>query len=97
MGRLGEPVPRLGKARTLDKVDTWPLHSLEPLVFVLPWMLARATQLTWNMESSSPCGTLACCHTGPTLQGKLQIPHLTRVQDHTESAEVVSKEVGILL
>lgn len=65
--QLGEPVPRPGKARTLDKVGTWPLHSLQPLAFVLPWILAWATHLTWNTESSSPCRTPACCYTRPAL------------------------------
>lgn len=77
--RLGEPVPRLGEARTLDKAGTWSLDSLGPLAFALPWILAWATQPAWDMESSSPRRTLPDrCYTCPPLQGKFQAQGPTR-------------------
>lgn len=60
----GEPVPRLGKARTLDKVGTWPLHSLQPLALVLPWILA------WANSSDLEHGVLF------TLQDSCLLLHL---------------------
>lgn len=66
-----KPEPTTGNASEeslshgLAKLGLWtrlvlgPLHSLQPLAFVLPWILAWATHLTWNTESSSPCRTPA--------------------------------------